>query len=485
MHKVNTQDAPALTPIKARTIEDVGRFTPTSRIDAPVAHALNTVYEFAVLNNISDIHMEFDDIDGLEMRVRINGDLQPFGELMHPDAARLAKTKVCAKAKLDDQERLLPQDGRMMLYFGGRRVDIRLAITPTVSGYVIVSRLLDSDNSNTRLDRLEVSFIVKEAMKHVISHPEGMVLMSGPTGSGKTTTLYALLRELKDITRHILTIENPVEYSVKTFTQIDIDNRLTFSKAMRAALRMDPDIIMVGEIRDLESAEIAVQAGQSGHMVLSTVHANSAVDTIVRLASLGLESYHISPVLTAVIAQRLIKRIPDDAQFEWAPPNEIEKEWLISRGVYYPHMKFPVISDRVLSGRIPIIEMIEINHEIRGMIDANASAVDIVEVAAKQDQFETLSQSGVRLALAGKTTLKQVMGATGDTAITPKHQRFEQKLITSGHLTIENLDKAQQLRVERMAKGDNTALHIIMLEQKFIKQADLDDIGFKDIKKVK
>lgn len=474
MSEVKQVSGHFLPPIKARTAEDVGRFSKTSRVDEAVANALNAVYEHAILNGISDIHMEIDEIDGMDIRIRSHGDLKRFGETLTPDEARIAKTKICAKAKLDDQERLVPQDGRMMLYFGGRRVDIRLAITPTVSGFKIVNRLLDSNNSNTKLESLDVGFIIKETMRRVISQPEGMVLMSGPTGSGKTTTLYALMHELKDEIRHILTIENPVEYSVKGFTQIDVDARMTFGKAMRAALRMDPDVMMIGEIRDLESAEIAVQAGQSGHMVLSTVHANSAVDTIARLSSLGLKSYHISAVLSAVIAQRLIKRIDPDAVLEWSGPNEIEKEWLISRGVFFEGMKFPRVADKDLTGRLPIVEMIEITSDIRALIDAQADASEIVNAAGKQAQFETLSQSGVRLALAGKTTLKQVMSATGDITLMPSEKRLEQKLVEHGLINVFDLDKAHEVRYEAIARGQSISLTDALIQIGVINQEQIN-----------
>jgi len=430
----------SLAPIKARGIEQVGRFVSTGGVhDERVIEFLNYVFEEAVVSGSSDIHIELDEIEGMTVRIRKSGHLEALGLHLDPDAARVAKTKICAKAKLDDQERLTPQDGRMMVYFGERRVDVRVAITPTVSGFTFVFRLLDSHNADLDIDDLEMPFMVRETMKRVVSQPEGMVLMSGPTGSGKTTTLYALLQYIKDVTRHIITIENPVEYAVKTFTQIDVDGNMTFPMAMRAALRLDPDVIMVGEMRDEESAHIAHKAGTSGHMVLSTIHANSAAESITRLLAFDLRGFEVSSVLSSVIAQRLVRKISPDAELTWADPTDVERDWLTRRNMYEPGMKLPHIVSGGFKGRIPLVEMIEVTPEIRRIMegggeDATSWVPQIVDLAVKQEQFETLAQAGLRTVLEGKTTLQEVMASTSDVAYVPTTRRWEQILLHKGQL---------------------------------------------------
>lgn len=394
-----------LNPVRARSIEQSGRFVSTGGSnDGRVIDILNIIFETAVVNRISDIHFEFDEIDGMLVRGRFAGDLMFLEYTLEAELARIARTKICAKSKLNDQERLIPQDGRMMVYFGGRRVDIRVALIPTVGGYKIVCRLLDSNNSNVQIDELEMPFLIKEAMKRVAESPEGMVLLSGPTGSGKTTTLYAMLRYLNDESRHILTIENPVEYSIKEFTQIDVDGNMTFAMAMKSALRLDPDVIMVGELRDEESAAIGVKAGSTGHMMLSTVHANSAPETLTRLMAMGLKANSISAVMSAMIAQRLVKKIDLDAEIEWVKPNDIERQWLQKRQMFSESQKFPKIVSGSLSGRVPMIEMIEMTQEMRYLMDQSDTdpnwVNNLVELAVNQEQFETLAQAGVRLGCA-------------------------------------------------------------------------------------
>lgn len=443
MHKVGHTHS--LSPIASRGIAQAGRFVSTGgHNDAVVVDLLNNVFETAVLNVASDVHFEFDDLDGLKIRLRTQGDLEFFGGQLSSDEAKIAKTKICAKAKLDDQERLVPQDGRMMVYFGGRRVDIRVAIVPTVAGYKIVCRLLDSSNSNIQIDTLEMPFLVRETMKRIVSAPEGMLLMTGPTGSGKTTTLYALLHYLDLPDRHILTIENPVEYGVPAFTQMDVDGHMTFPKAMKAALRLDPDVIMVGEIRDDESAEIAVKAGTSGHFVLSTLHTNSAAETITRLMSFKLQGFEISTVLSAMVAQRLVKRIAGDAEIEMIKPNDIEIEWLRKRQMFSETMRFPRFVSGGFKGRIPMVEMIEVTPQMRVIMEGGGDGTSwipqIVELATRQEQFETLAQAGVRLALNGETTLNEVMKATSDVGYIPTRLRFDQILIHQGLLKIEDLE---------------------------------------------
>ena len=282
------------------------------------------------------------------------------------------------------------------------------------------------------------------------------MLMSGPTGSGKTTSLYALLQYLNIDSRNIITIENPVEYAVQGYTQIEVDGHMTFAKAMRSSLRQDPDVIMVGEIRDDVSAEIALSAGTSGHMVFSTVHANSAAEIPTRLLYFGLMGHEIASVLLALVAQRLVRRIRDGVVPQWVLPNDIEREWLTKRGMFSESMRFPKIEPGDFEGRLPMVEMIEVTPAIRAIMEGHSASgasdrsdgknwiAQIVELAVKQPQFETLAQAGVGLALAGKTTLQEVIKATGDGGYTPSRRRYEQILVHEGLLSIEDLEQSHR-----------------------------------------
>jgi general secretion pathway protein E len=458
-----------LTPIGARSAEDAGRFVATGGgIEQRSVNFLNALFENAIASGASDVHLEMDLIDGTEVRLRRGGTLELLPDVLEPDCARVAKTKICAKAKLDDLERLIPQDGRMMLYMVGRRVDVRVAITPTVSGYKLVMRLLDSSNVRTDIDDLDMPLMVKETMKRLSSQPEGMMLISGPTGSGKTTTLYALLQYLKDETRHIVTIENPVEYAVKSFTQMDVDGNMTFAKAMRASLRLDPDIIMVGEMRDEESASIAQKAGTSGHMVLSTIHANSAAESITRLMAFGVRGFEIAQVLSAVIAQRLVKCISADAVVHWREPNDVEREWLATRNMDYPGIRLPLIFSGGYVGMLPLVEMIEVTAPLRRLLeggngDESAWQTQVLEIASEQEQFESLAQAGVRAVLQGKTTLDEVMRCTRESSCIPSSCRWEQILIYRGLLSVECLETARQDIHKARKLG-----HIVGLQQALI-----------------
>lgn len=460
-----------LAPILNRTSEQAGRFIVTGgQNDKLAVEILNNVFESAIQSGSSDVHFEIDEIDGLKVRLRQGNDLKLLHHRLDCDGAKIAKTKICAKAKLDDQMRIRGQDGRMMVFFGGRRVDVRIAITPTVTGFKIVCRLLDSNNANIFLDTLEIPYLVKESLKRVSLQTQGMVLMSGPTGSGKTTTLYAILQHLNVEARHIITIENPVEYVIERFTQIEVDGNLTFADAMRSALRLDPDVIMVGEIRDEESAEIGLKASSTGHMVFSTVHANSAAATIARLQKLGLKHHDVAPVLSAMIAQRLVRRIPEDTFVDWVKPNDIEREWLSKRGLYSATRWFPRVDfSELMHDRIALIEMIEMTPRMRGIMESAADAGNlvsqIVEEAVTQPQFETLAQAGVRLAIEGKTTLHEVMKVCSEIDYIPTRRRFEQILLHQDSLQIESLDFLQAEIVKARAEG-----RIMSLEDELVRR---------------
>ena len=479
MQALNRQDTIAsfktlheLTPIKPRTIAEAGRFVATGGMDDSRAAAfLNQVFELAIDNSASDIHFEAHEIDGMKARLRIGNDMVGVSVGLSSRDEGFAKAKLCSKANLNFEERLIPQDGRMMYFHLGRRFDVRMALTPTVTGYKIVCRLLDSGNTNIFMDSLDMPFLVKECMKRVASQNEGMFLMSGPTGSGKTTTLYAILQYLNTDTRHIITIENPVEYVIEQFTQMEVNANLTFGRAMRAALRLDPDVIMVGEIRDQESASIGLQAGSTGHMMLSTVHANSASAILPRLISLGLKSAETASVLSAMVAQRLVKAIPDELKHDmlWSQPNDIEKEWLIKHSLYGETLVFPRIDSSLLKGRHAIVEMIEMTPTLRSLLESGHDAkhllAEITEEAVLQPQFETLAQAGVRLALEGKTTLAEAMQAAADIGYIPQRKRFEQILLQQGLIKLDVLEALHKVLAQQKDAG-----RVVTLEEEIIEQ---------------
>lgn len=472
----------SLAPIKARSFEDAGRFTAVggNRKDEEVANFLNDVFEFSVSSKISDVHFEFDDILGLKVRLRSSGDLSPYEKQLTPELARIVKTKLCAKAKLDDQQRLIPQDGRMTLFFCGRRVDIRLNIVPSVAGYKCVCRLLDSDNSNADLDNLDMPFIVKQTLRRCVSAKQGLMLMSGETGSGKTTTLYALLKYLKSPKKHILTAEHPVEYSDPEITQIDVNNvHMTFQGALKAALRQDIDVMMVGEMRDAESAGIAVEACGTGHFILSTVHANDSIYTMERLKEIGLEPYKFVGFLKAVAAQRLVKRIVPDAQISWVEPNQVEMEWLITHNAYINGMKIPKVNEKDLKGRIAIIELIEVTRKIKEIIinlgKDNLWQSKVAKAAAMQPQFETLAQAGVRLVIDGKTTLAEVMKeATAESGNVSSAIRFDQVLLRDQLIKSDVMEKIHKEIFAKREEGFVVTVEDLLVAGGYCTKQDVD-----------
>ena len=488
MQTISVHDAAArfkhqqeLAPIRERTLAQAGRFVATGGLDDGRAVAfLNTVFETAIDLNASDIHFEAQEVGGMKARLRVNNEMMVMPEALSTRDEPFAKAKLCSKASLNFEERLIPQDGRLMFHYVGRRFDVRIALTPTVLGYKAVCRLLDSGNTNIYMDSLDMPFMVKDCMKRLSSQNEGVFLMSGPTGSGKTTTLYAILQYLNTDTRHIITIENPVEYVIENFTQIEVNGNLTFAKAMKASLRLDPDVIMVGEIRDEESAHIAFQAGSTGHMMLSTVHANSAPATLPRLASLGVKPAEMATVLSAMVAQRLVRQIPPEHydSIEWVKPNDTEREWLIKQGLYAEWLVFPKVDRSMMRGRLAIVEMIEMTQTIRELLESGDDIkhllADIVEEAMLQPQFETLAQAGVRLAMQGKTTLQEVMQAAADIGYIPKRKRLEQILVREGAITLAELEATQEQLGLQKAQGKLLDLGELLVAAGFCSQENLD-----------
>ena len=376
--------------------------------DAPIIRLINALLTQAIRENASDIHLEAFEEKSI-VRLRVDGVLrdvlQPRREL---HGALISRIKVMSK--LDIAEKRLPQDGRMSLHVADHPVDVRVSILPTQHGERAVLRLLDKQSARLDLGKLGMPREELETFERLINKPNGIFLVTGPTGSGKTTTLYSGLNKLDRMRLNILTIEDPVEYDLDGVGQTQINSKigLTFAKGLRSILRQDPDVVLVGEIRDLETAEISVQASLTGHLVLSTLHTNTAVGAVIRLVDMGVEPFLIASSLVGVLAQRLVRRLCNECKLAYEPNNN-EKMQLGVEGneIQIFRAQGCVACDQLgYSGRLGIFEMIVIDDAIRKLIHAEASEAEIVKYVRKTSP--DLLRSGFQRVLAGETTLDEV-----------------------------------------------------------------------------
>ena len=382
--------------------------------EAPVIRLVNQLIGRAVETHASDIHIEpFE--DRLRVRYRYDGVLhEADGQPARLAPAIISRVKIMAK--LDIAERRLPQDGRIKLAVRGTEIDFRVSTTPTLYGEKVVLRVLDRSSVVFDYEKLGLPANVVADWTRCLELPNGILLVTGPTGSGKTTTLYTGLTTINAVTRNIVTVEDPIEYQLQGINQTQIKPQigLNFAAMLRSILRQDPDVIMVGEIRDLETAQIAVQAALTGHLVLSTLHTNSASATITRLRDLGLEDYLLTAVLRGVLAQRLVRRLCDACKSETAAPAELIKRFgLEERAATGPvRLWHPVGCAQCRStgyrGRQAIAEFLQPNPEIEHLIFTKADNSEI-ERAAVAHGMVTMFQAGLNAALAGTTTLEEVV----------------------------------------------------------------------------
>ena len=379
--------------------------------DAPVVRAVNSLIGRAVEAQASDIHLEPTE-DVLKVRLRIDGALREEDSLpANWKAALVSRIKVMAG--LNIAERRLPQDGRLRLAVRGHDIDLRVATAPTIHGESVVLRILD--RSNLPLDFESLGFDGDSLTRylHVLRQPHGIVLVTGPTGSGKTTTLYASLAAMNTVDRNILTVEDPIEYRLAGInqTQVNPPIGLTFASALRSFLRQDPDVMMVGEIRDLETAQVAVQAALTGHTILSTLHTNSAAAAVTRLLDMGVEPFLITSTLNAVLAQRLVRRLCPHCRESFTPTHEMfealgvdpggpERLWRPVGCAQCGHSGF--------RGRIAVLELLVVNAETQRLILARGEARDIQAAAG----MRTMLEDGLEKARAGLTTLDEVLRVT-------------------------------------------------------------------------
>jgi len=387
--------------------------------EAPIIQLVNMLIVQGVKDRASDIHVE-PNKRGLLIRFRVDGMLHDIRTL--PDTIKSAIiSRIKILAKMDIAERRLPQDGRFQVKFGTREVDLRVSTIPTVLGEKVVLRLLDKSKGLIKLDHLGFTLEQLEEFKSVISKSYGIVLLTGPTGSGKTTTLYAALNKVNSNDKNIITVEDPVEYKLNRVNQIQIKPKinLTFANTLRSILRQDPDIIMVGEIRDTETAQIAVQAALTGHLVFSTLHTNDAVSALTRLIDMDIETFLISSSVIGVIAQRLVRVICEECKEEYTPGKNVLSGLNIkddsnsdSKIKLYRGTGCPSCKNTGYYGRTSIYELIVLDEEIRTLIISKTSSNVIKEVAINKG-MKTLKDSGLEKALQGITTIEEVLRVAG------------------------------------------------------------------------
>ena len=383
---------------------------------APIRKLLNMVMLLAIKDQASDIHFEpFE--DEFKIRVRADGVLYE----MVPPPRHLANaivTRIKVMSELDIAERRLPQDGRIELNVGGNPVDLRVSVLPTMFGESVVMRVLDRTVVQLDLNKIGMDASILGRFREIIRKPNGIVLVTGPTGSGKTTTLYSALNELNEISTKIITTEDPIEYDIDGLLQIPVnpDIDVTFANVLRAILRHDPDKILVGEIRDYETAEIAVQSALTGHLVFSTLHTNDAPTALTRLLDMGVPSFLITATVEAILAQRLCRRICSECRTQFEPSDDLLMELQLPieqarKYKFYYGKGCARCNNTGYKGRVGMYELMEISDDIRDMISSEASVDDIRNYARSQG-MTTLREAGLKLIFDGITTIDEVVRET-------------------------------------------------------------------------
>ena len=379
--------------------------------DAPIIKLINGLIAEAVRTGASDIHLEPYE-DALVVRLRVDGVLKEALRLA-PRVTPLIVSRIKVMARLDIAERRIPQDGRIPLTIGGKTLDVRVSTLPSSAGERVALRILDKEQADLRLEQLGMTPAVLAAFHAAMKEPNGIILVTGPTGSGKTTTLYAGLAVLNDGSRNILTVEDPVEYAVTGVGQTQVNTKvgMTFAAGLRAILRQDPDVVMVGEIRDVETAQIAVQASLTGHLVLSTVHTNDALGAVTRLRDMGVEPFLLASTLRVILAQRLVRRLcdackrPEPADAPTARQVGVEPGHILHRPVGCPDCK-----QTGYVGRVGVYEAVRIDDRLRRMISEGADEDALARIAF--DNGLTLAQGVRAYVAAGLTTVEEAIRVT-------------------------------------------------------------------------
>ena len=411
--------------------------------DSPISRALSTILEYAVKSQASDIHIEPLE-KALKIRCRVDGVLREIMQLPKSiEPALVSRIKILSNLKIDEHR--IPQDGQFAVNVSGKEVDLRIAISPVVWGEQVVIRLLDKSGNSFNLEDMGYAGRALRAIRKGIRRPNGMILTSGPTGSGKSTSLYALIKEIKDDTVNIVTLEDPVEYKMDGVNQIQVnaDVGLTFASGLRSILRQDPDVVMVGEIRDSETANLAVQAALTGHLVFSTLHTNSASGVLPRLLDMGIEPFLIASTVNTIIGQRLVRRVAKQRDLYQSSPLETqtiqntvghllpktkEQVPVFVQDLGYDSLPIANQSSFVLakgrdtpqtprgySGRAGLYEVMDVTEEIQDLIVKRSTTAEIQRMAIQQGMV-TMRQDGYLKALNGITTLEEVNRVAADTA---------------------------------------------------------------------
>lgn len=381
--------------------------------DAPIIRLINAILGEAIAENASDIHIETFE-KRLVIRFRVDGILR---EVVQPkrELAALLVSRIKVMAKLDIAEKRIPQDGRISLRVGGREVDIRVSTLPSANGERVVLRLLDKQAGRLTLRHLGMNEQDRRQLEQAVKKPHGILLVTGPTGSGKTTTLYAALTTLNDRTRNILTVEDPIEYHLEGIGQTQVNTKvdMTFARGLRAILRQDPDVVMVGEIRDQETADMAVQASLTGHLVLSTLHTNSAIGAVTRLVDMGVEPFLISSSLLGVLAQRLVRVLCNDCKRAYIA-DAAECELLGVSPAEAPTLYHAEGCEQCRGlgyrGRTGIYELVLFDDTLRTMVHTRASEQDMLRHA--RELGPSIREDGLRKVREGVTTIEEVLRVT-------------------------------------------------------------------------
>ncbi|HUK95318.1 MAG TPA: ATPase, T2SS/T4P/T4SS family [Gaiellaceae bacterium] len=383
--------------------------------ESPAVKLVHTTMAQAIEDGASDIHFEPQENE-MVVRARIDGVTRPVATIPKPMQPAVV-TRLKIMGQLDIAERRAPQDGRVSVRFGGEPLDLRIAVLPTTHGEQVVLRILHRAVSKPDLGELGMTAVAREHFEQAIRQPYGTVIVCGPTGSGKTTTLYTALHMLNDPGRVLMTIEDPVEYQIPGINQIEISDKsgLTFARGLRTILRSDPDVLLVGEIRDEETARIAMQAGMTGHLVLTTVHAHNAASSIARLKDMGVETGLLSSSVNCVVAQRLARRLCTDCrEAYWPTDDELQHLGLMDqKGQIFLHRPKGCgrCGNAGFRGRVALYEVMPVTGEIRRLLEA---ATDEIHEAAIQGGMTTLFQDGVRLCVEGVSSLEEIHRVAGE-----------------------------------------------------------------------
>ena len=395
----------------AADLEEVSDLLDAENDDAPIVRLLNAILTESLKESASDIHIEPYEKEAL-VRFRLDGVLRT---VLSPSVqiAPLLISRIKVMSKLDIAEKRLPQDGRMSVLLGGRSIDLRVSTMPSSHGERVVMRLLDKDAGKLQAQELGMPEVTKKELDELISRPHGIILVTGPTGSGKTTTLYAALQQMDRKQRNIMTVEDPVEYDLPGVSQTQINMRagMTFARGLRAILRQDPDVILIGEIRDGETAEIATQASLTGHLVLSTLHTNTAAGAITRLQDLGVDSFLLASTVRGIISQRLMRRLCTECRVE-VTVDDYQSELLnVPKGSsIYQSKGCEACNNTGFAGRQALFELVTVEASLQSLIHEDAGELELEQEIRKT--VPSIREAGFELVRQGATTVEEVLRVT-------------------------------------------------------------------------